>query len=85
MKRYWLFCGVAYYPVGGMWDFAGDFDSCEEAVEHLRKRQRPSGPASPEWFQVFDTVTKRVSVQGGDSCDGSTSSLDKRLTEVEHE
>lgn len=31
MKPFWLFGGDIYYPSGGMEDFAGSFDSLDEA------------------------------------------------------
>ena len=31
MKRYWLFYGEQYYPIGGMEDFHGQFDTIAEA------------------------------------------------------
>lgn len=52
MKRFWLFAGRTYYPVGGMFDFVNSFDSEKEAIEIGAK-----GCASGEyeWFHVQDT------------------------------
>lgn len=36
MKRFLLFAGDIYYPVGGWNDFVGAFDSAEEAVNSLK-------------------------------------------------
>jgi hypothetical protein len=38
MKRYWLFTYGRYYPGGGMNDFAGQFDTVEEALAKLKER-----------------------------------------------
>lgn len=49
-KRYWLFFGDTYYPSGGMYDYAGSFDSIEDA-----KAYKPVGYYN--WAHVFDTET----------------------------
>lgn len=46
MKRYLLFQGSKYYPSGGMRDFAGDYDTVEEALE-ARGRE--------DWYHIYDT------------------------------
>lgn len=33
MKKYKLFAGEQYYPIGGYEDFKGNFDSLEEAMQ----------------------------------------------------
>jgi len=35
MKNFMLFAGDEYYPLGGMCDFAGHFDTLEAASEFL--------------------------------------------------
>jgi hypothetical protein len=37
MKRYLLFRGLDHYPHGGMQDFVKDFDSIDEARNHLKQ------------------------------------------------
>lgn len=50
MKRFLLFCGDHYYPVGGMSDFAGDFDTLDAA----------KAAAHSDWCNVLDTKTRQV-------------------------
>jgi hypothetical protein len=49
MKRYLLFCGESYYPVGGWDDFVGDFDTVEEAKSATAK--------ASDWAHIVDTDT----------------------------
>lgn len=52
MKRYLLFMGAEHYPNGGWEDFAGDFDTIDEAKAAVRK--------DPEdWAHVVDGHTGR--------------------------
>lgn len=55
MKRYLAFFGQTYYPMGGMNDFIGDFDTVEEAKERIEEEL---DDWSYEWCQVYDTQTK---------------------------
>lgn len=50
MKRYLLFHGGTYYPLGGWRDFVASFDSVEEA-------EKAANEAWHEWFQIVDTGT----------------------------
>lgn len=51
MKRYLLFAGDVYYPVGGWDDFRGAYDTIEEAQSaSLAYRD------TYEWFHIVDTV-----------------------------
>ena len=56
MRRYLLFCGDNYYPMGGMKDFVGSFDSIEK-FEYYMEVQRSS---APDWYQLFDTKTETI-------------------------
>ena len=49
MKRYALFQGTIYYPGGGWSDFAGTFDTIEEA---LAKVKNPNDEY--EWYEIID-------------------------------
>ncbi len=49
MKRYLLFSGDEYYPLGGWNDFKGSFDTLEEAKE---AKEKLSGH---DWYQIVDT------------------------------
>lgn len=53
MKRYLLFAGATFYPSGGFADFAGDFDTVEEA---LLKVAGDRGEYF-DWHHVVDTET----------------------------
>ncbi len=35
VKRYFLFAGDDYYPVGGIYDLVGTYDSVEECMSRL--------------------------------------------------
>jgi hypothetical protein len=49
LKRFLLFAGVAYYPMGGWEDFIDSFDTLEEAVACGKLRQQRR-----EWWHVVD-------------------------------
>lgn len=58
MKRYALFAGHEYYPVGGWHDFQGTFDTIEEAKEAARPQRIPGQPTSSwDWWHVIDLTT----------------------------
>jgi hypothetical protein len=52
LKRYLLFRFYQYYPRGGWEDFAGDFDTFDEAKE--------SELGHGDNYQIVDTTTKKV-------------------------
>lgn len=51
MKRFLLFSGDEYYPVGGWEDFKGSFDTKEEAEEFLSQQE-----VKYDWNQIIDTA-----------------------------
>lgn len=53
MKRYLVFTGGVYYPLGGWDDFQGDYDTLEEAKARVKERHRN------DWAQIIDTTTKQ--------------------------
>lgn len=57
MKRFLLFAGENYYPLGGWTDFRDDFDTLEEARAAKNYRHDLQ---SAEWFQIVDTEQKMV-------------------------
>lgn len=59
MKRYLLFYGPQYYPLGGWKDFAGSFDSIEEALRRVVWEV-----AAVDWCQVVDTSTQSLAYEG---------------------
>lgn len=49
---YLLFYGPMYYPLGGWGDFAGSFDSIDEALKRVIWEV-----ATVDWCQIVDTTT----------------------------
>ena len=75
MKRYLVFIGDIYYPIGGMEDFSGDFDTlpeCQKAIEKifLERYDRKYSEMSPaeyiesdvilKWAHIYDTVARLI-------------------------
>lgn len=57
MKRFLLFDGSTYYPVGGFCDFVNDFDSEDEAKAAAHKRCEGGRIWEvPDWHQIVDTA-----------------------------
>lgn len=50
MKKYIVFAGEAYYPLPGMGDFYGTFDTVEDAKKDLEEN-------SFDWYQVVEHST----------------------------
>jgi len=65
LKRYLAFSGGRYYPEGGMYDFAGDFDSLERAifamnaVEAVISWKTPSQKWDNRWAHIWDSVERK--------------------------
>lgn len=57
MKRYLLFMGAAYYPGGGWDDFAGSFDTPEEAAATWNKDEN-------DWYDIVDTIIMKKITKG---------------------
>lgn len=55
MKRYLLFSGDECYPMGGMNDFKGSFDSIEKFEYYLIQLDY-----KPDWYHLFDIVTESI-------------------------
>jgi len=55
MKNYLAFYGSIYYPCGGMDDLLGDFDTLEEAIEAITKKNIESDGGSWNycWANVY--------------------------------
>lgn len=66
MKRYWLFAYNNYYPYGGMRDFAGDFDTIEEAVE-FENTTIACGALTVKngYAHIFDTIEHKIVSERG--------------------
>ena len=56
MKRYLVFCGDDYYPIGGMNDFKGDYDTLKECEILLEKEYNDN---VYEWTQIWDSKDKK--------------------------
>lgn len=52
MKRFLVFAGDTYYPVGGMDDFLKDFDSMDEALKYLLN-------SDWDWAHVYDQQERK--------------------------
>lgn len=64
MKRYLAFYGNEYYPMGGMEDFVGDFDTEEDAKDAIIKAKKLNNRIDEgwayDWAQIYDTEIKRI-------------------------
>lgn len=60
MKRFLIFCGPTYEPLGGWGDFQGSADSLEEAKDELIKIMKDK---RPDWIQVIDLETETVVIE----------------------
>jgi len=75
MKRYLIFKGTYYYPIGGMEDFfkdVGSIESYKEAIDNfvLQEYEKEKDIFSKQeflkyfyeefWFQVYDTVKQEI-------------------------
>lgn len=58
-RRYQIFAGAAYYPGGGMNDFAGSHDNKEAAFGLARAKARKT-PYEFMWAHVYDCELKRI-------------------------
>lgn len=55
MKRWLLFAGDNYYPIGGWDDFQADFDTKEEAFD---KAAESVIARACDWAHIVDSQTK---------------------------
>lgn len=58
MRRYFLFGGDRFYPLGGFYDFQGDYDTVEEAVKRGNSR-------GWDWWHIWDSKKKELVLGGG--------------------
>ena len=54
MKRYMVFAGDTYYPLGGFKDFQSDFDILENAV--IFAKEKLGGIDFIDWIHIVDTA-----------------------------
>lgn len=79
MKRFWTFSGDTYYPIGGMQDFKGSFDTKEEASAFLLKKFNMGF----EWFHIYDSQECKVVMANrttAEYCDRYRKTADNRFT-----
>lgn len=62
MKRYILFYGQMYYPTGGWYDKAGDFDTIEDA-------RSEAFSSLCDWYHIVDTNTWTIVDSDSRLCD----------------
>lgn len=58
MKRYLLFAGHHYYPIGGRHDFQQDFDTVAEAIAWIKheKQSMEEYYGHLDWWHVVDST-----------------------------
>jgi hypothetical protein len=67
MKKYLLFVGDNYYPKGGMDDFAGIFDTVEDAMEKGEEGtpyKDGSGYSFNDWYHIVEHDTMNLILRG---------------------
>ncbi len=55
MKKYLVFAGSTYYPMGGWNDFRTSFHSIDEAKNYLLDTQKQY-----DWYHIIDSETYRI-------------------------
>lgn len=55
VKRYMVFCGEEYYPVGGMRDFRFSVDEIEDVKTEMAAILKKADYI--RWYNVLDTMT----------------------------
>lgn len=73
MPKFALFWGIPYYPLGGMWDFEGVFDSLEDARNASLEMENED--SFEYWYQIVDISTMKVVEAKGNSCYGRPKTL----------
>lgn len=62
MKRYALFVGDFYEPIGGWQQFVDSYDTVDEAVKEAFKRDTKRAPK--KWWHVIDLSTGKDMAEG---------------------
>jgi hypothetical protein len=60
-RRYWIFAGHNYYPMGGLDDLMATCDTVEEAETACEPWVRDP---KNHWFRVYDTQTGGMANEG---------------------
>jgi hypothetical protein len=66
-KPFVLFYGSTYYPASGWHDFAGEFDTLEEAAAEGEKRR---AGYQFDWWQVVDLRERKIVAGSGEGHTG---------------
>lgn len=61
MKRYLLFGGTCYYPLGGFNDFVRSFDNLHESISFARESVELNDDDG--WWHVFDSEKKIIKAE----------------------
>lgn len=61
MKRYLLFGGTCYHPLGGFHDFVCSFDKLRESINFARENSELNGDDG--WWHVFDSEHKIIQAE----------------------
>lgn len=56
MKKFAVFMGDIYYPLGGFHDFKASFDTLKEARVYIKAQKR----SSYDWYHIVDIEQKRI-------------------------
>ena len=60
MKRYLAFYGDIYYPLGGMRDFIGDYDSIDEAISAVKEKNKSEWSGTEDWDVIWANIYDSV-------------------------
>lgn len=55
MKRFGVFAGQDYYPLGGWADFKASFDTAEEARDYIDYTYQ-----AWDWYEIVDLTTGTI-------------------------
>lgn len=58
MKRFLLFGGDRYYPLGGWYDIQEGYDTLKEAVAAAKQKFRDAPDF--QWWHIYDTIIDEV-------------------------
>jgi peptide subunit release factor RF-3 len=68
MKRYWLFVYPMYYPMGGMEDFKGSFDTINDSIQELNNMNLQKDTHE---FHILDSVECKIVSTSNEHCQWS--------------
>jgi hypothetical protein len=62
MKNFLVFYGSKYYPLGGMDDFIGDYDTIEESIDAIKKEHKEVSYKEDwefQWCSIWDSSKRK--------------------------